>query len=70
MKNKMYLGRDFLGGEQLADGRADELDVAIFVTDHLVEDLIGLLIHLRHLPPNELLHREEHVLHSGKSFGN
>jgi hypothetical protein len=70
MTNKIYLRRDFLGGEQLADGGADELDVAIFVIDHLVGDLHGLLVHLRHLPPNEPLHKEERVLHSGNSYGN
>ncbi|KAE8098426.1 hypothetical protein FH972_016492 [Carpinus fangiana] len=45
----------------LADGGAFKLDVAIFVADDLVGELLGLLVHLRHHPPDEPLHREEGV---------
>lgn len=61
-RTRADLSRDLLGSKLLANGRAIQLDVPVVVADDPVGDLLGLLVDLDHLPPNEPLHREESVL--------
>ena len=57
-----YLSGNLFGGELLADGGAVELNIAVLIPYDSVGHLLRLLVHLRHLPSDEPLHREERVL--------
>lgn len=59
---KFYLSRDFFGGELFPNSRAIELDIPILIPDNSIRNLLRLFVNLRHLPPNEPLHREESIL--------
>jgi len=71
LKLAIYLRRDLLGSELLANRRAVELDVAIVIPQDAVGDLLGLLVDLVHLAADEALDGEERVLrvHDGLALG-
>lgn len=62
LKSVIYLCRNLLSRELLANCRAVELDVAIVVPHDAVGDLLRLLVDLVHLAADESLYREECVL--------
>lgn len=57
-----HLRRNLLRREELPERGALELDVVVFVDDHVVRDLLDLVLDFPALAPDEALHAVERVL--------
>lgn len=72
MVKYINLSRYFLSCKLLADGGAIKLDIPVLIPHNIIRNLLGLVINLRHLPPDKPLNREECILrvHHGLPLSN
>ena len=63
-----YLNRNLLNRKLLPNRQTIQLHISILISHNSIRNLLVLLVHLRHLPPDKPLHRKERVLYFHNSL--